>query len=258
MRMKKGKIFIGTSGWSYKHWKGVFYPPSVKDDEMFSFYQLMFNTVEINSSFYHLPLEQTFTNWRNNTSDQFLFSVKASRFITHMKKLAVDHDSVDLFLNRAEKLKDKLGPILFQLPPSWELNIERLESFLELLPENHRYTFEMRNHTWYTKEVYELLEKYNCAFCTYELEHHLSPVQVTADFIYIRLHGPGNKYQGSYTLYELKKWAHRCQKWMENGLDVFVYFDNDQKAYAAYNALTLNELIQNDSTRHFTTWRLSS
>lgn len=244
--MKKGKTYIGTSGWQYKHWKGVFYPKDLKSAEEFKFYVSQFDTVEINNSFYMLPEAKTFSAWRRSASKKFIFSVKASRYITHMKKLKVDQQSIKKFISHAIHLKEKLGPILFQLPPRWKLNAERLENFLSALPKNLRYTFEFRDHTWYTEEVYQLLCEYNCAFCIYELEHHLSPLAVTADFVYIRLHGPGNKYQGKYSDTVLKKWAKRCTEWQKEKKDVFVYFDNDQAAYAAFNAKRLAELVRGD------------
>jgi uncharacterized protein YecE (DUF72 family) len=210
---------------------------------MFTYYHLLFNTVEINSSFYHLPLESTFTGWYEKTSDAFLYAVKGSRYITHMKRLINDDDSVDRFLSRAKFLKEKLGPILLQLPPSFEEDLERLETFLKILPQEYRYTFEFRNHSWYSDDTMKLLKKYNCSFCIFELDHYQSPINITADFVYIRLHGPGKKYRGNYPVDVLKKWAALCKKWMKDGKDVFVYFDNDQKAYAAFNALSLIDLI---------------
>jgi uncharacterized protein YecE (DUF72 family) len=247
--MKKGKIYIGTSGWHYKHWKGTFYPAEIKDAEQFSYYSRYFDTVEINNSFYRLPSAKTFEGWKKASPKGFLFAVKASRYITHMKKLKADGRSLRSFFTRANKLQEKTGPILFQLPPKWNINTERLADFLSRLPKGDRYTFEFRNHTWYNNEVYELLKKYNCAFCVYELEHHLSPVEVTADFVYIRLHGPGNKYQGSYTSVALKKWAKRCLQWQKDKKDVYVYFDNDQEGYAAFNAQQLIKLVTKKSNK---------
>lgn len=242
--MRKGKIYIGTSGWSYKHWKGNFYPQDIKDSDEFSYYQKYFQTVEINNSFYHLPLESTFTQWRKTSPKNFLFSVKASRYITHMKKLKTDNEGLATFLKRASKLKEKLGPVLFQLPPGWKLNLMRLETFLNQLPAKFLYTFEFRNQTWMTDEVLALLRKHNCAFCIYELEHFLSPLETTADFVYIRLHGPGKKYQGNYTRAALKKWAQKCENWQKKGKDVYVYFDNDQNGHAVANAATLLSLLK--------------
>lgn len=241
--MKKPVIHIGTSGWHYKHWKGNFYPAAIKEAEQFNYYSGHFSTVEINNSFYKLPAPETFTEWKNMAPAGFVFAVKASRFITHMKKLNLDAKGVHKFFSHSEKLQRKLGPILFQLPPTWNLNAERLEAFISILPRGHRYTFEFRNHSWYCEEVYAILKKHNCAFCIYELEHHLSPLQITADFVYIRLHGPGNKYQGSYSASALKKWAVLCNRWRDEKKEVFVYFDNDQAGYAAKNAAALVKRI---------------
>jgi len=240
--MTKNKIYIGTSGWHYKHWIGTFYPEGTKDAEQFGYYLQHFDTVELNNSFYRLPAKETFANWRRSVPKDFIFAVKASRFITHMKKLKDPVESIEQFFDHVNALKEKLGPILFQLPPGWKLNLERLETFLSYLPKQYRYTFEFRNATWYTEEVYGLLRKHNCAFCIYELEHHLSPEIVTADFVYIRLHGPGNKYQGSYSTATLQKWMRKCKAWLKEKKDVYVYFDNDQVGYAAFNAVKMREL----------------
>jgi uncharacterized protein YecE (DUF72 family) len=239
-----GKIYIGTSGWSYKHWIGTFYPEEIKDSEQFSYYLRDFQTVELNSSFYHLPSKETFVNWRKKTPADFLFAVKASRFITHMKKLSGGKETIADFFRNVSGLKEKLGSILFQLPPGWKVNAERLQEFLKSLPKKYRYTFEFRNATWYTDEVFDLLKKYNCAFCIYELEHHQTPMQLTADFVYVRLHGPEGKYAGNYSESVLKKWADQCNGWKKSGKDVFVYFDNDQLGYAAFNAITLKKLVR--------------
>ncbi|MGN6416255.1 MAG: DUF72 domain-containing protein [Pseudobacter sp.] len=241
--MAKGNIYIGTSGWHYKHWKGTFYPDNIKPDEQFAFYAEHFSTVEINNSFYKLPEPGTFTAWRRSAPRNFLFAVKASRYITHMVKLKANRQSFDKFFSRVVKLEEKLGPILFQLPPRWKVNTERLATFLSQLPTGHRYTFEFRDHTWYTREVLDLLKKWNCAFCIYHLERHLSPLEVTADFVYIRLHGPGNKYQGSYSSRALSTWAARCKKWLQQKKDVYIYFDNDQAGYATKDALLLAKKI---------------
>lgn len=243
--MAKGKIYIGTSGWHYRHWMGTFYPPDLKSDQQFPFYQRYFNTVEINNSFYRLPSPETFERWRNESAKDFLFVVKASRFITHNKKLKDPETSYERFFANVKCLKAKLGPILFQLPPTWKVNVQRLHEFIAALPKRFRYVFEFRNETWYIEEVFDLLRKNNCAFCIYELAGHNSPMLVTADFVYVRLHGPGDKYQGSYSRKQLKDWAEACRGWQQQGLDVFVYFDNDQLGYAAFNAQTLKELVQN-------------
>lgn len=241
--MKKGKIYIGTSGWHYKHWKGTFYPPDIKEQEQFEVYTKSFKTVEINNSFYHLPTIKTFNDWRKKAPADFIFSVKASRYLTHMKKLIPDPEATDKFLRHAGKLEEKLGPILFQLPPGWNINVERLQSFVSILPKAYLYTFEFRNETWHNEEVYEILKKYNNAFCIFELDRYTSPIKITADFVYVRLHGPNGKYQGSYTDTVLQQWKKRCLNWQKSNKDVYIYFDNDEKGYAAFNARTLSQMI---------------
>jgi uncharacterized protein YecE (DUF72 family) len=160
-----------------------------------------------------------------------------------MKKLNVDRNSLRKFFGRAAKLGEKLGPVLFQLPPKWKINRERLDEFIKRLPVGYQYTFEFRDQTWYDPSVYKILEKRKCAFCIYELAGHLSPLKVTAHFVYIRLHGPGNKYQGSYPDAALWKWARRIQNWLKERKSVYVYFDNDQLGYAALNAQKLLTIL---------------
>jgi uncharacterized protein YecE (DUF72 family) len=245
--MKKGKVHIGTSGWHYKHWRGTFYPADIKSASQFEYYSRLFQTVEINNSFYKLPDKATFAAWREAAPRGFVFAVKASRFITHMKKLKVDPESISRFFTHSQELEKNLGPILFQLPPHWKVNPERLNTFLQHLPRGFSYTIEFRNATWYTEEVYAILNKHDVAFCIYELDGHLSPLEVTAGFVYIRLHGPGAKYQGSYSEEVLKSWAAKIKSWSRKGKDVFIYFDNDQEGYAAFNALALLKMIPTTS-----------
>jgi len=240
---QKGDIHIGTSGWNYKHWIGTFYPAGTKAAGQLPYYVSKMDTVELNNSFYHLPDRETFARWRTNTPDDFIFAVKGSRYITHMKKLKEPKEPLGVFLQHARGLGKKLGPILFQLPPGWRINYERLESFVKVLPKKRRFAFEFRNYTWYDDQVYELLRRHNCAFCIYELNGHRSPMEVTADFVYIRLHGPGGKYQGSYTDQDLRNWSAQIKDWQRAGKDTYIYFDNDQAGYAAFNALRLKALI---------------
>ncbi|MCC9135921.1 DUF72 domain-containing protein [Pontibacter silvestris] len=238
------KIHIGTSGWHYKHWMGNFYPPDLKPKDFTNHYMNFFRTVEINNSFYKLPSAQTFANWRASVPPEFIFAVKGSRFITHMKKLKDPQQSIARFFENVNALEEKTGPILFQLPPFWQVNEERLASFLAALPPYYRYTFEFRHPSWYKPEILNLLCQHNAAFCIYELEWHMSPIEVTADFVYVRLHGPEHKYSGSYSDETLSWWANNCLQWQQQGLDVYIYFDNDQNGYAAFNAKRLQELVQ--------------
>lgn len=242
--MAPTRIYIGTSGWHYKHWLGTFYPAGINAKQQFDYYKQFFDTVEINNSFYKLPPREVFDGWYQNSPRKFLFVVKAHRFITHNLKLLRPKEPLAKFFNSVLALKDKLGPILFQLPPQWKVNAERLKQFLEALPTAYSYAFEFRNDTWYQEAVYTLLQQYNCTFCIYELGGHLSPIKITANFVYVRLHGPsGNKYQGSYSRAGLNKWAKLCVEWQSQKKKVYVYFDNDQEGYAAFNALTLKALV---------------
>ena len=147
-------VHIGTSGWHYNHWRGPFYPEKFPAAKMLDYYTKQFDTVEINNSFYRLPPETAVENWRESTPRGFCFALKGSRYLTHMKKLKDPTPGIEKFMQRADLLEKKLGPIVFQLPPWWELNLPRLEEFLEALPERHRYAFELRNETWRTEEVY--------------------------------------------------------------------------------------------------------
>jgi len=238
------KLRVGTSGWHYKHWVGRYYPAGVRPGEMLPHYLRDFDTVELNNTFYHLPKEESFDTWRKATPQNFEFAVKGSRFLTHMVKLKEPERDLANFLPRVERLRSKLGPILWQLPPRWNANAERLEEFLRKLPRGHRYAFELRNETWMSDEILEILRKYNAAFCIYELAGYHSPIELTADWTYIRLHGPtAFKYQGSYSKRQLAKWAARIESWRSSLKSAYVYFDNDDSAYAVENALTLRELL---------------
>jgi len=236
------KTFIGTSGWHYKHWLGgVFYPPGVKGTDLFQFYARHFNTVEINNSFYRLPAVTTFDAWRESSPPNFCYAVKAGRFITHMKKLKDPKSSSEKFFLAAERLEGKLGPILFQLPPRWKVNLERLAEFLDSLPAEHRYVFEFRDESWFAAPVFELLRKHNVAHCIHDFADMKVPHEITADFTYIRFHGPTSaKYAGWYSSAQLREWAERIKNWDRT---VYAYFNNDPEGAAVQNALTLKSLI---------------
>ena len=239
------KIHIGTSGWNYQHWLGPFYPEDLSDKDMLSFYAEQFDTVEINNTFYHLPSFKALKTWHETVPRGFTFAVKASRFITHMKKLKAPKTSTKKFFTRAERLEDALGPILFQLPPHWGCDPNRLAGFLDALPSRRRYVFEFRDQSWHTEKVYDLLKKHNAAFCIYDLAGKESPLEITADFTYIRLHGPTQAaYAGSYPPQALKKWARRIKKCRKDLEAVYFYFNNDPEGHAIENALKLKELVE--------------
>ena len=239
-----GNIHIGTSGWSYDHWKGPFYPEDLPGSEMLSHYAGEFNTLEINGTFYRLPEENTVNDWRETVPDRFVFSVKASRYITHMKKLNDPVQSTRKFFDRVKILENKLGPVLFQLPPRWHKNRKRLERFMKALPEGYRYTFEFRDPSWFEDDVIDLLKENNAAFCIYDLAGRVSPFHTTADFVYIRLHGPGEKYRGNYSEDLLEKWVDKFKQWRAENREIFCYFDNDYEARAPRNAKTLINMLK--------------
>ncbi len=242
------EVRIGTSGWHYAHWRGPFHPDRCSNAKMLEYYFDRLDTVEINNSFYRLPSPETFRCWRESTPKNFCFTVKASRFITHNKKLKDPGNALDKFFPPASELKEKLGPILFQLPPKWRVNLERLEEFLSVLPKGRRwrYAFEFREPSWLIDETYAVLRKHNAAFCIYELAGFRTENVITADWSYVRLHGPGVKYQGSYDSGQLSKWAERIVEWQQHLRAVYVYFDNDQAGYAVQNALELKSIIQRE------------
>lgn len=239
---------IGTSGWHYKHWVGTYYPEKTSAAKMLPLYLKDFDTVELNNSFYRLPKPETMRCWRDSVPDDFVFAVKASRFITHNLKLKNPQNALDRFLPIAAMLGDKLGPILFQTPPQWRVNLERLQEFLALMPRHLQYAFEFREPSWLCPEVYCLLKRFNAALCIYEIAGFHSPVEVTADWTYVRLHGPGGKYQGSYSDSVLKDWAARLCAWQKRGISSYLYFDNDDSGFAPHNALRLRELIKGSTS----------
>jgi uncharacterized protein YecE (DUF72 family) len=239
------KTFIGTSGWHYKHWIGVFYPPGTTGRRMFEFYARHFKTVEINNSFYRLPTATTFDAWRESSPKEFCFAVKASRFITHMKKLKDPESSSEKFFLVADRLRRKLGPILFQLPPRWKVNVERFSEFLASLPGGHKYVIEFRDESWFVQPVFELMRKYNVAFCIHDFADMKVPNEITANFSYVRFHGPTSaKYFGSYSDAQLRGWAKRIEEWRHGLSAVYVYFNNDPGGEAVKNAQTLKHLLK--------------
>lgn len=235
-------IRIGTSGWVYDHWKGVFYPEGLAQEEQLPFFAQTFDTVEINYSFYRLPDEETVKSWAGKVPKGFLFSPKASRYITHMKKLLDPEVPVAGFLDRMALLGAKLGPVLFQLPPAWHVNADRLAHFVHILPKRHRYVFEFRHASWYTDAVYDILEEGGCGFCIHDNQDAASPEKLTAEFTYVRFHGKRGGNDGKYTRRDLEACASKIARWAEDGIDVYCYFNNDWKGYAVENARELQEL----------------
>ncbi len=236
-------IRIGTSGWVYKHWRDVFYLPDLPARAWFAFYAREFSTVEINNSFYRLPSPEMFDAWRKQAPPDFLYAVKASRYITHMKKLKDPEEALREFLARAYRLEETLGPILYQLPPHWRVNLERLEAFLALLPPGYRHVIEFRDATWLIEPVFRLMERYHVAHCLHDMRPLDIPLRITAPPVYIRFHGDIH-YEGDYSNTVLETWAQRIAGWNAQHLDVFAYFNNDPHGYAIKNARTLKEILR--------------
>lgn len=234
---------LGTSGWIYKHWMGLFYPPHLSSDQQLSFYAEHFSSVEVNFSFYRLPERSVFETWRSQTPEEFMFAVKGSRYLTHMKKLKDPQEPLSRLMDRASGLQEKLGPILFQFPHTWHINIERLQPFLELLAfyPQQRYTFEFRHQSWLIPQVYKLLSHAGVALCL-----PVSPIVpldicLTAPWTYIRMHS-GQSGIG-YSDEELSTWAGLIRKFLDQGVDVYVYFNNDPNGHAIRDTKRLYTLL---------------
>ncbi len=237
------KYYIGTSGWVYNHWRGLFYPEGLAQAKWLEFYARQFSTVELNNTFYHLPSEKAFSNWRERSSPDFSYAVKVSRFITHIKKLRNVEEAVENFLSRAKLLGEKLGPLLYQLPPNMPRNDKVLEAFLCLLPPGLPHVFEFRHDSWLDDEVFDLLRRYNAGFCVFDMPGLTTPLVATADFAYIRFHGSSSLYSSCYSDRELEGWAKRIIKLGQGLNSVYIYFNNDAEAFAVSNARTLAEKL---------------
>ncbi|MBI2372065.1 MAG: DUF72 domain-containing protein [Deltaproteobacteria bacterium] len=235
-------VRIGTSGWVYSHWRGIFYPKDLPQRAWFAHYAGEFDTVEINNSFYRLPSPATFTAWREQAPQGFLYAVKASRFLTHLKKLKDPEGPLQLFFERADHLGKALGPVLYQLPPHWQVNLARLEPFLAALPKRRSHVIEFRDASWLNEEVFRLMERYHVAHCIHDLRPLDVPLRVTAPLVYLRFHG-GQTHSGDYPRAALERWARRIEGWRRERLDVLVYFNNDVGGYAVNDARALRSLL---------------
>lgn len=235
-------LCIGTSGWNYPHWRGVFYPPGLAQSRWLEYYAGAFNSVELNVTFYRLLKRQTFEGWRQRTPEGFRFVVKGSRFITHVKKLHSAAEPLTLLIENARGLGEKLAAFLWQLPPTLKKDLKRLEAFLESLRNTGiRQAFEFRNESWFDAETYALLEAYNACLCIADSARFPSAREVTADFVYLRFHGRAGLYSSSYSEGELKEWAEFAAGCARSGL--FAFFNNDAHGYAVKDAAAFRELV---------------
>lgn len=240
-RERSSEIHIGTSGWNYDHWREAFYPQGCPKSKWLQFYAEHYRTVELNASFYRLPKPQTFETWRKKTPANFLWAVKANRYITHIKRIKDVREPLERFFSAADLLREKLGPILFQLPPSLSFDETVLSGFCKTLFGNHRYVLEVRHPSWADHRALGILKDHNIALCISDTAGRYPYIEEdTAGFIYIRLHGSKTLYTSEYTEEELRAYAGKIKGWSK---DTYVYFDNDYNGYAVKNARRLKEIL---------------
>jgi uncharacterized protein YecE (DUF72 family) len=240
--LRRAEARIGCSGWQYAHWRGAFYPPELPRSRWLAYYCAQFNTVEINNTFYRLPEVSTFARWRHDVPTGFLYAVKASRFLTHMKRLKDPDDALLRFFVRARRLGRALGPVLYQLPPRWKIDIHRLTTFLQCLPRGRRHAIEFREPSWYTDEVFTLLAQHRVALCLHDMQGSSTARLAVGPFIYVRFHGP-EKYSGRYGEGVLNDWGRWLASQLREGRSVFAYFNNDAAANAPRDAMRLRTAI---------------
>ncbi|MEW6066698.1 MAG: DUF72 domain-containing protein [Nitrospirota bacterium] len=235
---------IGCSGFLYDHWRNNFYPEDLTKNYWLEYYSKHFSTVELNVTFYRLPERETFIKWYHSTPENFVFSLKGSRFITHVKKLKDCAEPIEAFLSRALLLKEKLGSILWQLPPNFNVDVDRFKNFIDSLkPYALRNAFEFRNKSWINKKIIDTLEREKASFCIADYPEFLNTLPVTADFVYIRRHGKEGSYTTSYSVEFLKQDAKKIKSYLKQKKDVFIYFNNDALGYAPKNASELVTLL---------------
>ncbi len=238
------EILVGTSGFVYDHWRRRFYPQELAKAKWLEFYAAHFTTVELNNTFYRLPSEAAVATWRDSSPEGFTFAIKVSRFITHIKRLKNSEEAVETFLGRAKILGEKLGPLLYQLPPNMHRDDARLASFLSVLPKGMRHVFEFRHKSWLEEGVFQILHNYNVGFCVFDMPGLSCPLVATADFAYIRFHGSTGLYWSCYSDDELADWTEKLAHLATKLKAVYIYFNNDAEAFAVRNAVTLRSYLQ--------------
>jgi uncharacterized protein YecE (DUF72 family) len=244
------RLFIGTSGWTYSSWKGIFYPADLPSRRYLQFYSREFSTTEVNYSFYHLPRPSTYKKWAAQVPEHFVFALKASRFITHVKRLVEAEEAWTGFVQNALALGPHIGPVLLQFPPSFRCDHKRLAAFLRgarrPVPNSHslRLVFEFRHESWFTEELYAILRQYSSALCIADSPRYPRRAEVTADFVYFRFHGRTDLFASKYTDAELTEESKRIRRYLRDGLDVYAYFNNDALGHAVANARTLQRLVR--------------
>lgn len=243
---------VGTSGWYYRHWRGDFYPAALDTSDWFNWYAGRFDTVELNNSFYRLPKPQMWELWRREAPDGFVFAVKASRYITHIKRLDVEPASIEKFFTGARLLGPRLGPVLYQLPPSFhrtDENVARLDRFLAQLPPGFTHVFEFRDESWFVEPTFAQLDAHGAAFCSFDMPGIECPLRATGGALYMRFHGAGARYGGDYRESDLRRWSERLRAASRDCGAAYVYFNNDIGGHAPRNAATLQSLLSHGSGR---------
>jgi uncharacterized protein YecE (DUF72 family) len=241
--MASAEVRIGCSGWEYRHWRGSFYPRSLPTSRWLEHYAQRFDTLELNGTFYRLPEATTFDAWRKRAPDGFRYAVKASRYLTHVKRLASPSEPLERLWSRAAHLEEHLGPMLYQLPPRWHRNLDRLAAFLEALPSSRLHAIEFRDPDWHRPETYALLERHQVALCLHDMPAARPPRDPVGPFVYIRFHGREGTYAGAYPAQTIGAWARRIAEWADGGRPVWAYFNNDVGGHAPRDAARLREAV---------------
>jgi uncharacterized protein YecE (DUF72 family) len=238
-------VHIGTSGWSYDHWVNVLYPRDATSLERLDAYARRFRTVEVNNTFYRWPKDEVFSTWRERSPAGFVFSVKASRGLTQFRKLNDPGPWLERMEAGLSRLGEKRGVTLYQLPPHFPINLDRLDRFLSVVPSGEKAAVEFRHPSWDVEETFSVLERHHAAYCVMSGANLPCVLRATAGFVFVRLHGPDNQrmYAGSYSEEDLRWWADRVGEWRSQGRDVYAYFNNDGQGHAVRNALRLRELV---------------
>jgi uncharacterized protein YecE (DUF72 family) len=240
----KQQIRVGCSGWQYRHWRGDLYPAELPTSRWFAHYSQTFDTVEINNSFYRLPEAETFAKWRDQAPSGFLYAVKASRFLTHMKKLKDPDEPLTRFFGRAQHLRSTLGPVLYQLPPRWPVDLPRFAAFLSALPRQYSHAVEFREPSWYDDRVFALLEEHRVALCLHDMQGSATERLAIGPFVYVRFHFGTTRYGGRYDDRRLDDWAEWLAERIRRGLSVFTYFNNDVGGHAPRDAVRLRTRLK--------------
>jgi len=242
--MPQGRARVGCSGWQYKHWRGGFYPADLPQTRWFEHYAARFDTVEINNSFYRLPESATFAGWARRAPRAFEFAVKASRFLTHMKKLKDPEEPIHHLFSRMRALGPHLGPVLYQLPPGWKADVGRFAHFLGALPRDVCHVVEFRETSWYSPEIFRLMERRGIALCLHDMKGSATERARLGPFVYVRFHGATSRYGGGYSEDRLRTWADWLNTQRDDGCDVYAYFNNDVGGHAPRDAATLRRLLE--------------